>query len=300
MMYNLFLTDVLEPDRLAATLAQYFDVPSAEVEVSDANADEDRNWDAVLSCTYEQVHGDLTWALEVTGADRESGRVSEIDLAAVLAAGLGQSVLCPAQPFPPSAYWIASPDGVRARARVYESDEEDLVYTIDAVSREVSGLPQLRVASQPEVIREHRMPTPVAAELAVRLSARRESVPADGRESVPEIERYVRTRLGAWEALAARMKSNWPPDGWYPVDYYREDLETRDELESAISGLDDGAAEMLREALGKVDGVFRDSTLEDGGATLGEALSLTRLDLALRGWWWRCIPDPLPWEQAEL
>lgn len=95
------------------------------------------------------------------------------------------------------------------------------------------------------------------------------------------------------------MKANWPPDGWYPVDYYREDLETRDELESAISSLDDEAAELLREALNKVDSAFRDSTVEDGGAALGAALSLTRLDLALRAWWWRCIPNPIAWQRDE-
>jgi ribosomal protein S18 acetylase RimI-like enzyme len=91
---------------------------------------------------------------------------------------------------------------------------------------------------------------------------------------------FAHTRLGAWEQLTQRMRAGWPPDGWYPVDYFREDLRTRDEL--AAVALPEGLSDRFAEALERVDEAFRAGTREVGGT--GD-------------WWWRRVPDPEPWER---
>ncbi|QMU79753.1 hypothetical protein GXW83_32700 [Streptacidiphilus sp. PB12-B1b] len=296
MMYNFFLMGSLATDRVRATLALAFAVAPDDVDVSDADDYENRNWDAAVGCTYEQAYGDVTWALEVTTADDPPEPLSEVGLAAALAEGLGQVVICPAQSFPPSAYWLTAPGGLRTRARLYESDQEDAGYTIDAVGQQVPGFPDLRVEQQPEVIRECRVPTPVTTAFSKWLGDRQGAATEASPSGAADPEWYARTRLGAWEALVVRMKSNWPPDGWYPADYYQQDLETRDALDALLPGLDPQVAGALTIALAQVDDDFRTGTADDEGAALSDALALPRLELALRGWWWQRCPDPLPWD----
>jgi hypothetical protein len=97
------------------------------------------------------------------------------------------------------------------------------------------------------------------------------------------------------------MLSGWPPDGWYPVGFYREDLETRDELEKAAQQLPNVISERFTDALAKVDDKFRSATLDaDSEETAAATLGLSKIDLTLkRGWWWRRLPDPPPWSDAS-
>ncbi|WP_106127631.1 hypothetical protein [Pseudosporangium ferrugineum] len=99
-------------------------------------------------------------------------------------------------------------------------------------------------------------------------------------------DRRVLGRLGAWEGMVNRLVEGWPPDGWYPATYYREDLGTRDELA-------DVADAELVPALAEVDRRFREATVDDGGQALAAA---TGRPVPGDRWWWRRIPRPLPWE----
>ncbi len=156
------------------------------------------------------------------------------------------------------------------------------------------GLPNVPVEPQSEVIREHRVATPVSDAFSAWVAERRTGNAASGGEQT-EGEWYARTRLGAWESLVTRMSTGWPPDGWYPVAFYQEDLALRDDLTQTATQLDGESAVRFAEALALVDDAFRVRTVEDRGTALAEATGLPRLELALRGWWWQRRPEPVPW-----
>ncbi|WP_433719261.1 hypothetical protein ACQP2Y_32235 [Actinoplanes sp. CA-051413] len=278
MTYDLLLAGDLDTARLSAALADLASVPLEAVDVADAEAEE-RNWDAAVLCTCRAVQGDLSWSLDVYLAVPEPP--GAMKAAESLAVSLGLPVLYPAEPFPPSAYWMALPDGSRTRARVYEQDKEgETVLVIDAVAKPVAWLPGIRVEAQPEVIREHRMPTPVTAEFESWLA---------GEMMIPEREDVLRAacgRLAAWEALTVRMKSGWPPDGWYPEAFYQEDLANRDDLATDVDRIPPAVQSHFTEALTRVDEAFRAATRDRPVAAEGKA------------WWWQRVPDPVPWPSA--
>ncbi|MEW1909443.1 hypothetical protein AB0442_13455 [Kitasatospora sp. NPDC085895] len=295
MTYNLLLTGDLDHGLIAAGLAEQFGLPTGEVDVAGADDYDNRNWDAVVSCTYERVLGDVTWALDIHAAADRPGLPSESQLAAGLAGRLGRSVLFPAQESLPSAYWLAAPGGLVTRARLLIDDEDEVTYTIDAVEQAVPDLPSTPVQRQPEVIREHRPATPATDAFAAWLTEHEHSRGHGTDPAEEEAEWYARTRLGAWESLAERMAAAWRPDDWYPADFYHEDLEVRDQLVQTVAALPQEVSARAAEALASIDEVFREHTVDDKGTAVSEALGLPRLDVALRSWWWQRRPNPLPW-----
>jgi hypothetical protein len=292
--YNLLLAGDLDRARLAAALAALASVPLDAVDVADVDAPE-RNWDVAVSCTCEPARGDVSWVLDLYLTVGVQARPTEEQAAAYLAEHLAVPVLFPAENLPPSAYWLAAPGGLRTRARVYSSEEVGLpVLTIDAVERPVPSLPKVPVAPQPEVIREHRVTTPVRDEFVTWLAM------DPGAWATDEDSLWLaRTRLGAWESLTVRMSLGWPPDGWYPLEYYREDLEVRDELAVAVERLPDEVASRLSVAVEQVDEAFRAGTREvDDPEELAEVLGDSGGRGVSRGWWWRRVPEPEPWGAA--
>ncbi|HJP77852.1 MAG TPA: hypothetical protein VJ914_26515 [Pseudonocardiaceae bacterium] len=270
MTYDLFLIGDLDPARLAAAFASLTGVPAGAVDVAEEDSDE-RDWDALVSCTYTQVDGDVNWQLDVYLNNVPTVVPSEADAAARLAEYLDQVVLYPAPIELPSAYWLVAPGGLVTRARLYRDDDDK--FQLAAVERAVPQLPSIPVARQPEVIREYRVPAPITASLGDLAEPR------------------VVALLGAWENLSSRMASGWLPDGWYPAEYYGEDLGVRDQLERLPAEV----AGRVRAVLERLDENFRVLTIEDTDATLGGLLGISRIDLRLRDWWWHRIPDPVPW-----
>lgn len=294
MTYNLFLTGELRPAAMAAALASLASLPIESVDVAAADDYDNRNWDAAISCTYEPVTGDVSWMLDIELTEAVTPRPTERAAAAHLAEQLQTPVLYPADEGIPSAYWLAAPGGLHARARLYGDDESDpLKYTIDAVERPVPSLPTLRVAPIPEVIREHRMTTPITDQLRASADA------ATGTADETDALWFVCTRLGAWEGMIARMTSGWPPDGWYPPEFYREDLETRDELAALPEGISTALADHFTAALVRVDDAFRAATVEVEPERVAEVLGMNRLNVEFKpGWWWRRLPASPHWEKA--
>ncbi|GLY98420.1 hypothetical protein [Actinoplanes sp. NBRC 103695] len=271
MTYDFLLVGPLAPERLRTTLAEVAGVGLEDVEVSPPDTD-GRNWNAAVLCGYEPVFGDVSYALDIYLADR-IGRPEpgEDEMARAVAVGVGAGVLYSAQPYPPSAHWLVTPDGVRTRARVFDVDPEDwpalgigpdgaIAMTVDAVERPVTLLPRVRVAALPEVIREHRMATPVVEGLRDWLGSEA-LIPETGSVLWKALD-----RLAVWEAFTVRMNSGWPPDGWYPVEYLREDLANRDALAGAAAEVPGEVAGRFGAALERVDAAFRDGTREDPDA----------------------------------
>ena len=89
-----------------------------------------------------------------------------------------------------------------------------------------------------------------------------------------------------WEVLpdparsTERIAAGWPPDGWYPADFYRDDLTARDQLESALAHLPAAATGRFQWATGRVDERFKTLT-HPGTTSAGQS----------GAWWWQRIPD---------
>jgi hypothetical protein len=291
MTYNLLLTGELDHAVLTAALVELFTVPPTAVDVTYEDSTE-WNRDALVSCSCVRAERDVTWELDVYIAEVVTSPPGETEVAAQFSRRFGYPVLCPAESNPPSAYWLAAPDGLVTRARVdnvatEDSDHAELV--IEAVERSVASLPGVPVILQPEVIHEHRMPTPLSDTLSVLLE----------KDAVSEDIRFlVRARLGAWESLTARMMAGWLPDGWYPADLYREMLKARDEVQSALSWIPTEVSDQFSEALAEIDDKYRTLTVVNE-VRAAEDLDVSEFELALHDWWWHRLLEPPPWAEGH-
>jgi hypothetical protein len=289
MVYDLLLAGPRETAELAPALANAFGVPIGGVDVAGEDVDE-RNWSALVLVTYAERHGDVSLSLSITAVDGIKDRPTEAVLAARLAERLSVPVLYPAAEFPPSAYWLADGHGRPARARLEPSDEldpsveDDLALTIDAVDRPVSSLPAVRVTPIPEVIREHRLPTPLADAFAEQANA-----------EVGTPTWHAGNALGAWESFVTRLTSGWPPDGWYPADYYAQDLQSRDDADGYAQELTSERAGVMAAALHSLDETYDHSTVLDDGVALSAALGIPLAEISERALRWRRRPVEMPW-----
>lgn len=243
MNYGFLILGELDRERLASALAEMLSLGIDAVDIGDED-DDDRNWDAPVSCTVSPLRGDFHWHLDIYVSNTLPSPPPEPAAAVWLAARLRTAIAYESVPYPPSAYWLVSPDGGRTRARIFE---DDAVYRIDAVERSVTVLPDLPVAAQPEVIHSYPMPTPLTNRL-------RRELPGD--EGVDK----ALNALAAWEAMVTRLIEGWPPDGWYPDEFYQQDLETREELAANLGTLPPPARQAIEQALGEVDRRFADAT----------------------------------------
>ncbi|HZG03213.1 MAG TPA: hypothetical protein VE546_06545 [Streptomyces sp.] len=302
-MGNFFMTGELHADRLAAALAEIFRVAPGDVEVVDEEAaPEGRNWDALVFCEYAAVRGQVSWALDVYARDTMTEQPDEAELARRLAAKLRCVVLYPAAETPPSAYWLVTPDGLVTRARLYESDNEESLYSIDAVEDPVPQLPDVRVELMREVIRKQFVPTPVFEEFSRAVEEQLKSRTEKIGEAAPlDLEPgsllwYAGNALGAWEKSVHRVENDWRPGGRYPADMYVEDLRTRDRIAELSDALPQEFRDVLRDSVDDLDECFRRATRDDGGAALGKVLGVSRIAMMDKGWWWHRRPVRLPWE----
>ncbi|WP_329177333.1 hypothetical protein [Streptomyces sp. NBC_01477] len=294
MTYTLLVTEPLSDRAVAEALAECFRLPVHDVDVADENADQNaRNWDAPVLCGMHAVRGDVRTSLDIYAQDSVQPQPSERDLAAALARILGRSVLYPAEPFPPSAYWVAAADGTVTRARLIDPDDETPGYRVDAVEAPVADLPNAQVTRLPEIVREQRKPTPVSGRLATSLDA----LGACRTDETGSLYWMTVTRLEAWEQLVQTMTDGWTPAGWYPADLYVENLRMRDKVETLQQQLPQQEAELLEAAMEPLDRRFIKMTVPDPAwyLELDRQKGLEVPDEDDIGWWWRRRPEPLPW-----
>ncbi|MEU9478553.1 hypothetical protein [Streptomyces sp. NPDC048191] len=292
MTYNLLTLRPLTLDTVTAALVQCLHVQVQEVDVADEDTDQElRNWDALVFCEMATVQGDVSTYLDIDVQEAVHPQPTERELASALARTAATAVLFPAEEMLPSAYWLATEDGVVTRARVYESDGEETHYTIDRVESPVGQLPHVTVARIPEVVGEAKIATPLGDVFAAHLQR---MYPEEAGTPGAPLWR-ARSSLGAWEKLVRQMDAAWAPSGWYPSDLYRQRLEARDKLEQVRGQLPENVAAQLQNALEPLDALFVELTVEDTGGLLDKELARTEGAASDRGWWWNRRPDPLPW-----
>jgi hypothetical protein len=266
-------------ERMSAILAEVFDVPAADTDVSAASEMESRNWDAVVTCEYEPLAGDLPWSLSVYAAEEVKQRPSEEQLALFVARRLGAPVFFEWSGEVPWFRSVALPDGGLTLARVAERDDQPGFF-VEAAEAPIAGLPHVPVTHFPEVVRAFEIPTPVADAVAPR--------------GVDGTKDRIRGLLVNWERLCVRMRSQWPPSNWYSVAMYREDLQYRDRLDALLEELPETERGRVGEALRRLDALYRELTIEDGGQAIG-VVEQNVGDLAGRAWYWHRRPRALPW-----
>lgn len=265
-------------------LAEAFHATLAQTDVSAGSEWEDRNWDAVVTCEYERLQGDLNWSLTVYAANEVEYRPSEKELASSVAQRLSASVFTSWDARFPWVRRAALPDGGFTLARVLQPEDDSPAYVVDAAESRIPDLPNVPIMQFPEAVRAYKLPTPITDSIE-------EAKP--GRETSDLV-----SLLGNWELLCSRLRSDFPPHGWFPADLYREDLEHRDRLGEAVDRLSpEITAYTARDALEQLDEVYRRFTIDDGGLALASALDEGITSLPSLPWYWRRRPLVLPWSE---
>ncbi|MEW2133398.1 hypothetical protein [Streptomyces sp. NPDC005435] len=292
MTYNFLTVEPLTSGAVATALARWLGLSVEDVDVADEDTDQDlRNWDALVLCEKATVLGDMNTSLDIYVQEAVQPHAGERDLGVAFARAADVVVLFPAEEMPPSAYWLATEDGLVTRARLYESDEEEPRFTIDRVEAPVARLPQVTVARIPEVVREAKTATPLGDAFVARVrSSHSEEAGSPG---TPLWQ--AGNRLCAREKLVRQMGADWAPSGWYPLDLCRERLEARDKLEGMSAQLPLEAAALLHASLEPLDALFAEATVAGPvGLLRGEPAGAESAAPA-HGWWWDRRPEPLPW-----
>ncbi|WP_329317951.1 hypothetical protein [Streptomyces sp. NBC_01262] len=300
MTYNFLTVGTITPEAIAAALAKHLGVAVSEVDVADADGDPDeRNWDALVSCEYSAVRGDVAWSLDIYAQDAVAHQPTERTLASAFASATQRAVLFPAEGTRPSAYWLATPEGVVTRARLLASDDEEPVYTVDAIEAPVPQLPNAKLTRIPEAVRELQIATPTTDAFTASLASLRQ-LPSGSQDPALSEEPgspawYACTRLGSWEMLIRQMAARWAPSDWYPQDLYRDRLISRDGLAELRNRLPKNVADLFQESLEQLDLLFVELTIEDPQHLLARELAAPGEDPEAHGSWWYRRPEPLPW-----
>jgi len=252
---DLLTVGVLTPGELVDALAGAVGVPPDQVDVADVDGDQEaRTWDAAVLCTYTRLPaGGLGLLLDVYVAETETtpAGLTEAELARRLAARAGTTVLYSAQPFPPSAYWAVTADGLVTRARLLDDDEDGHRCIVHAVETPVPDLPGALVTVLPEILREERIEVPVTDAFTAAVPDGSAGSEADA----------ARVDLLLWERLVRRLERDLAPSGRYRADLYEEDLAVRDELEVLGARLPEACVKPFRTALEQLDALFRTHTV---------------------------------------
>ncbi|MCX3059089.1 hypothetical protein [Streptomyces beihaiensis] len=295
MTYNLLTDRLLPHETVVQALAKCLGVNENAVDVGDDTIDPAlRNWDAQVLCEATLTEGDVSMSLDIDVQESVASHPAEAVLARAFAQATDTLVLFPAEEAPPSAYWLADAEGTLTRARLEPSDDEIPVYAITAVESPVTRLPRTPVTRFEEIVREQSA-TQVAAPLADRFAEHLRALHPEAPDAAGSPSWYARTRLAAWEKFVRQMADAWAPSGWYPPDFYRERLESRDTLEELVHQEPQDASDLLRLALTPLDQRFQELTIEDPTNALASELLGSTQAAEARGWWWKRRPDPLPW-----
>ncbi|MET7293454.1 hypothetical protein ABZS79_15185 [Streptomyces griseoloalbus] len=142
-------------------LAEVFRVALEQTDVSAESEWDDRNWDAVVTCEYERLQGDLDWSFSIYAANEVERRPTEAELASSVAQRLSAPVFTAWDARFPWIRGVTLPDGSFTLARVLRPEDNSAAYVIDAAESTIPGLPHVPVMQFPEPVRACALPTPI-------------------------------------------------------------------------------------------------------------------------------------------
>ncbi|MFC3494525.1 hypothetical protein [Glycomyces rhizosphaerae] len=134
----------------------------------------------------------------------------------------------------------------------------------------------------------------IAAVDAERLEYEREGLAEQFRHNLTTPTYALKKRFAMWETLAYKMGNHWPPDGYYLIDEYVNDLFNRAETATAIGKLPHALQAKLNAVLFAIDEQFNRLTVPDGGAEFDRWGQRRPADVPPALWERR--PINLPWE----
>ncbi|MFF7854801.1 toxin-antitoxin system YwqK family antitoxin [Streptomyces sp. NPDC007904] len=143
-------------------LAEVFRVSLEQTDVSAGSEWEERNWDAVVTCEYDPLQGDLNWSLSIYAANEVKHRPTEEELASSVAHHLSTAVFISWDTKFPWVRRAALPDGGFTLARVLQLDDDSPTYVIDAAESKIPDFPHVPIIQFPEATHTHEFPTPIA------------------------------------------------------------------------------------------------------------------------------------------
>lgn len=113
------------------------------------------------------------------------------------------------------------------------------------------------------------------------------------REKITDPVYSLRNMFSTWERLVRRMEAGWQNEGQYPISAYANDLDSRDQLQAAMSALPDAAQAELSSLLRVLDERFLGQTELDAIGELGPWLKPSSGE-DRHGFWLR-KPRVIPW-----
>ncbi|AJT67357.2 hypothetical protein T261_5741 [Streptomyces lydicus] len=241
----------------------------------------------------------MSLSLNIYAQESVEQQPSEAQLSAALAQRIGTPVLYPPDESPVSAHSLVTPEGEVIRARLPDPDDEEFMVT--AVEAFVEQLPDVPVIHLPEVVRAQAIATPLSDSFAEAVANLSQDGQGEGAGAVTaevaEVARFAESYLGAWEKLSRRAENNWEPSGWYPLDFYREVLEYRDDIEGYLRQLPESIATLYKRYVDKVDSLYQELTVEDKEHVVIGDSHRPITDSVQKAWWWYRRPEPMPWEE---
>ncbi|MDA1362918.1 hypothetical protein O1R50_25110 [Glycomyces luteolus] len=134
----------------------------------------------------------------------------------------------------------------------------------------------------------------IAAVDAERLEVERGRLAEQFRRNITAPVYSLKNRFAMWETLVYKMGNGWPPDGYYLIDEYMNDLSNRAETATAIAKLPPGLQAKLKAVLFTIDEQFNRLTAPGGGAEFDRWNQ--RRPAGIPAALWERRPIDLPWE----
>ncbi|MFB8768749.1 hypothetical protein VSQ78_13645 [Nocardiopsis alba] len=285
MHYDAILLSPVDMRKVQGALSRIFRVPETDVDIWPSGYFDERNWDARVTCDYEEKRGDVNLYLDIyTTAEAIDPRSSQ-EFSLLLAKILGSSVI---QQVDEPLYGVAKitiPSGETGYVRFDFPYEDEEIHVISGTEVPIPEFPKVGFSRFPEMIKNQPLPKVITDQYFP--------------EEVPGDLGKLYSLSSAWEKLTVRMRTGWPPSGWYPASMYQDDLKARDEWEEICHRLTEETTAGPTKAMALIDRVFMESTVDDSGDSLVRAGEISAEDIASRPWYWRRRPKGIPWIEKD-
>ncbi|MEU2945588.1 hypothetical protein ABZ617_06140 [Nocardiopsis alba] len=285
MNYDAMLPTSIAPGKLKSTLSKIFELPETDVDINHSDYFGERNWDAKVTCDYEEKVGDVKIYLDIYAVDDIDTLPSSQEFALRLANLLCSSVI---QQVDEPLYGVAkitTPSGETGYVRFDFPYEDEEIHVISGTEVPIPEFPKVGFSRFPEMIKSQNLPKIITDQYFPK------EVPGDLGK--------LYSLSSAWEKLTVRMRTGWPPSGWYPASMYQDDLKARDEWEEICHRLAEETTAGPTKAMALIDRIFIESTVDDSGDSLVRAGEISTEDLASRPWYWRRRPKDAPWVEKD-